>query len=311
MRGPLLAAALLLSGAARADNYDLTLERLIGPPAAGTTFNDPSLAAQTGFRSLASELGVVMAPKFLDPSDTLGWSGFHFSFDSTWTSISNRADFWKKGVRDVGTSGFLPTVTVMARKGIWAPAPSFEIGVGGSYLIDSSLFGLIGYLKLGIHEGFHRWPIPSIALRVAVSYLVGSSQLGLTVLSTDLSVSKSFGISGTLKLDPYLGANALVTFAKSGVIDTTPSVDAYKQQLTGMGTMDLNANTTFPDQDAILRWRLFVGARLVYHVLSVAAEFAWTFCNDSATHCAVDNAAKITDRSDGQAQISLSAGVVF
>lgn len=308
MRGPLFAAALLVSGSARADNYDLTLERLIGPPAAGTTFNDPNLAAQTSFRSLTSELGVVMAPKFLDPSDTLGWSGFHFSFDSTWTSISNRADFWKRGVHDVGTSGFLPTVTVMARKGIWAPAPSFEIGVGGSYLIDSSLFGLLGYVKLGVHEGFHHWPIPSIALRVAVSHLLGTSQVDLTVLSADLSVSKSFGISGTLKLDPYLGANALVTFARSGVIDTTPAIDAYKA-----GQMDLNANTTFPDQDAILRWRLFAGLRLVWSYVAITAEFAYTLCNDSASGCGDDHpgATKPFDRSNGQAQLSLSAGVIF
>jgi hypothetical protein len=301
---------LSLSKDARADDYTLTLARIIGPPPGGTMYNDPSMSAQTSYRSLMSELGVVMAPKFLDPSDTLGWSGFHFSFDSTWTSISNRADFWQRGVRDAGSSGFLPTVTVMARKGIWAPAPSFELGIGGSYLIDSPMFGLLAYAKFGIHEGFHGWAIPSIAVRLAVSHVVGTPEVDMTVISTDLSLSKSFGISGTLKLDPYLGANALVTITRSGVIDTTPNIDAYKQ---GALAPDLNANTTFPDQDAILRWRLFAGLRLVWSYLALTAEFAYTLCNDSATSCTQDHvgAKKPVDKSDGQAQLSISAGLIF
>src|SRR5690348_11059742 len=109
---------------AQADRNDFTLERLIGPPSASGMFNDPTgVPIQTQLRSLMSEMSVVMAPRFLQPSDTLGWSGFHFSLDSSFTQISNKADYWQKGVRNV-SSGFLPTLTFMARKGIWAPTPS-------------------------------------------------------------------------------------------------------------------------------------------------------------------------------------------
>ncbi len=303
-------ALMMVALPARADRNDLTLERLIGPPGVPGAFNDPNgnIPLQSSFRSLMSELGAVMAPKFLAPSDTLGYSGFHFSFDSSFTSISNKADYWRKGVRDVSSS-FLPTVTVMARKGVWAPVPSFELGVGGSYLVDSSIFALIAYAKFAILEGFHGKPMPSIALRAAVSRLLGTAQADLTVVSTDLSLSKSFGLGGTLKIDPYVGANLLVMIVRSQVIDTTPYVDAFRQNPTS--SIDLNSNTTFPDQDPILRWRLFTGLRMVYSILAITAEFAYTFCNDSALDCQRDNPNKLTDRSDGQATLSISGGLIF
>src|SRR5262245_49201070 len=114
MRALALALMLVgLRGQARAERNDLTLERLIGPPPLPGALNDPNgnIPLLSSFRSLMSELAVVMAPKFLSPSDTLGYSGFHLSFDSTFTSISNHADFWKKGVKEV-SGGFLPTLTV-------------------------------------------------------------------------------------------------------------------------------------------------------------------------------------------------------
>jgi hypothetical protein len=303
-----LGFVLLTPGAASADRNDLTLERLIGMPGVPGMFNDPSNPRiQSQYRSLLSELGTVMSPNPLTPADTLGYSGFHLSLDSTFTSINNQADYWQKGVRDVSGS-FLPTVTVLARKGLWAPTPSFEFGAGGTYLVDSSIFGLVLYLKLGIHEGFHNFPMPSIALKAGVTRLIGTSQTDLTVVSTDLTVSKSFGVAGTFKLDPFIGANLLVMIARSQVIDTTPNIDAYKQ---GPMSVDLNSNTTFPDQDNILRWRLFLGMRLVYSLLALTFQYAITFCNDTATNCLQDDGTRIFDRSDHQHQLSISAGLIF
>lgn len=295
------------AGSARADRNDLTLERLTGRPSAPGAFNDPSIQTQSAYRSLMSELGVVMAPSLLTPADSLGWSGFQFDVESRFTEISDQADFWKKGVENV-SGGFLPTISVMARKGIWAPAPSFEIGAGGTTLLDSGIYALQAYAKLGIHEGFHGWAMPSVALRAAVSRLVGTTQVDMTVVSTDVTLSKSFGVAGALQLDPYLGGNLLVDIVRSQVIDTTPDVDAYKQFPT---TIDLNSNTTFPTQDDILRWRLFFGIRMVYSVLSLDAEFSWAFCNDTANSCGKDDPTKIVDRSGGQAQLTIAAGLVF
>jgi hypothetical protein len=75
--------------------------------------------------------------------------------------------------------------------------------------------------------------------------------------------------------------------------------------------LDLNANTTFPDQDTIIRWRVFFGARLVYWKLALTIEYDYTLCNDTGTNCAKENQAKITDLSDQQSQFSFSASVFF
>jgi hypothetical protein len=294
---------------ARADRNDLTLERLLGPPKTPGAFNDPDLATQTEYRSLMSELGVVMAPTLLSPADSLGWSGFQFDLASSFTQISNQSDYWKKGVADVSSS-WLSTVSVLARKGIWAPLPSFEIGAGGTALTDSGIFALQAYAKLALHEGYHGWAMPSMALRAAVSRLVGTTQVDMTVISTDATLSKSFGLGGTMRLDPYLGANLLVTIVRSQVIDTTPNIDAYKQYPS---TVDLNSNTTFPDAagDNILRWRMFAGFRLVYSVVSLSAEFSYAFCNDTANSCGKNDLTKLMDRSNGQVQLSLAGGLIF
>lgn len=298
-----------LHGRAHADKNDFTLDRLIGRPSMMGATNDPNgnIPLQTQYRSLMSEMGVVMAPRLLSPADSLGLSGFSMTFDTSFTSINDKADYWQKGVQQVSGS-FLPTVSVTARKGLWAFFPGFEFGAGLTYLVDSSIYGLNAYVKFAIQEGFHGWILPSIAVRAAVTRLVGTQQVGMTIVSTDATISKSFGLAGTVKLDPYLGANLLVNIIRGEVIDTTPDIDAYRQ---GPGSTDLNSNTVFPTQDNILRWRLFAGFRLVYAFAVFGAEFSWAFCNDTAMSCGQTSATRITDRSDGQAQISLTAGFTF
>lgn len=306
--GLCLVAVAVLPARARGDRNDLTLERIVGMPAMGGGFNDPTdPTRQSMYRGLMSELAVVMAPHMLSPADTLGYSGFQLAFESSFTQISSNADFWQKGVEHVSGS-FLPTISVMARKGIWLPLPGFEIGAGATKLIDSSMYAVQGYAKLALHEGFHDWALPSVAVRGAVSHLLGASQVDLTTVSIDASLSKSFGIGGTVTLDPYLGADALLTFVRGQVIDTTPNVDAYRD---GAGSQDVNNNTTFPDPDTLVRWRIFAGFRLVYAFLAFTGEFTYTFCNDSAGNCGEADPLKVTDRSGGQAQINLSAGFVF
>jgi len=58
------------------------------------------------------------------------------------------------------------------------------------------------YAKFAIHEGFHDWPVPSFAVRGAVSYLTGTNQVGMTVTSLDLLISKRFGLLKTARLEP-------------------------------------------------------------------------------------------------------------
>jgi hypothetical protein len=276
-------------------------------PAMKGGVNDPNIAQQTQYKSLMSELGVVLAPRFLAPADTLGYNGFQIAFEASFTQIADKSDYWQKGVERV-SAGFLPTLSVMARKGLWLPLPGFELGAGASKLIGANMYALQAYAKLALHEGFHGWPLPSLAVRGAVSRLTGSPEVDLTVVSIDASVSKSFGLGGTVTLDPYLGGNVLLTFVRGQVIDTTPNIDAFKD---GPTSLDLNANTTFPDPDTIVRWRVFAGFRLVYSILALSGEFAYTLCNNTGRDCGRVDPNRVTDRSTGQAQISFSGSLIF
>jgi hypothetical protein len=301
-------AVLTIGVSARADRNDFTLERLVGMPSVQGTFNDPTdVTRQTLYRSLMSEMGMVFAPKLLSPADTLGYSGFQVSVDTTFTQVNKSADYWQHGVESV-SSTYLPAISVMARKGIWLPAPGFELGIGGTKLIDSNLYALQAYAKFALLEGFHHWPVPSIAFRASGAHVFGTSQVSMTLLSLDATISKSFGLGGTVKFDPYLGVNSILNFVGSEVIDTTPNIDAFRQ---GSNSIDVNSNTKFPDPDMIVRWRLFAGFRLVYSILALTGEFAYTLCNDTGSHCAAADPLRVVDRSGGQAQLSFSGSLIF
>jgi hypothetical protein len=307
-RAAVIGLVVFACGEARADSNDFSLERVVGMP---TTTNPIDLSGDvrrnTLYKSLISEMAVVLAPRFLSPSDTLGYSGFQVAFEAGFTQVSNNSEYWRKGVENV-SGEFLSTVSVMARKGIWLPLPAFEIGAGGTKLIGAGMFALQAYAKLALHEGFHGWPIPSLAVRGNVSRVAGSNQVDMTMVSIDTSVSKSFGLGGTAKLDPYLGFAALMTFARSQVIDATPHIDAYRQ---GGQSLDLNSNTTFPDPGTILRWQLFVGFRLQYSWLALTSEFVYTLCNDTGSDCGTMAANRVVDASGGQAIINLSGSLIF
>jgi hypothetical protein len=306
---PLLLACVIAGArAARADRNDLVLENLIGRPPVPGMANDPSdVVRQTAYRSLMSELSVVMSPRLGEPADTLGYSGFQLSLDARFTQVTNHADYWQQGVEHVSGS-WLSTINMMVRKGLWLPLPSLEIGVGGTKLIDSDIYSVEAYLKVALHEGYRRWPLPSIALKAAVAQVLGTPQVSLTVMSLDLTISKLIPMGGVVKLDPYLGVSTLLSFVRGQVIDTTPNIDAYRQ---GPGSTDVNSNATFPDPDTIVRWRLFTGVRLVYWKVALTTEVGYTLCNETGSSCAATDPVHVTDRSLGQTQLNVGASLLY
>jgi hypothetical protein len=291
MRRALLVVAVLAMSmgpfTARAGDNDLVLARLGSCVSGGTIQTTCDMMSQDVvpnnqlFRSLASELGVVIAPRFTSPSDTLGYSGFQFSSDFGLTSISNDQPWWcateeaNAGCSEKPTR-WLPTFAVFARKGMWLPLPSFELGGGAMHVGGTdSMWAAQAYAKFAVHEGFHTWWLPSLAARGAVSRLMGSEQIDLTVASLDISISKSFGIKGTVNASPYFGWNYLWIVPRSEVIDKTPNVDA----VTTSG--DIAMNFVFPDQDNILRQRWFFGLKLKYYVFALTFEGMIATAGDS------------------------------
>ena len=270
---------------------DLALECLIAPRAQKAS-SDPTLREQTMYRSLISELSTVMAVPVLEPADTTGYSGFHFSFDVTATTVSNDKAYWGgyqqpdgkhalAGVRHVAGK-MLPVASIMLRKGIWfplPPLPSMEIGFGASNLLQSGIYGLNGYVKLALHEGYHRVWVPSIAARATVTRIAGAPQVDLTIITAEGIISKAFGVGGTFTLEPYLGGGALFSIARSQVIDTAPTVDLYRGPTPPSASFTpqdaLTQKVVFPTQDNILRWRLFAGINMHYAIVSITGYFSY------------------------------------
>ena len=258
------ALALLLAQPATADDNDFVMSRLGVPVTDGSGQVIDVVGDNRRYRSLMSEFGVAMAPRLIEPADTLGFGGFQFAADIAFTSISSGEDYWD--VLERPSDGFLNTVGFFARKGIWLPLPSFEIGAGAVHLLDSELWAAQAYAKFAVHEGYHDLPLPSLAVRGGVSRVMGSEQIDLTVASIDIVASKSFGLGGVVNLTPYGGWNLLIIVPRSEVIDKTPNIDVLEQP------EDSTMNFVFSDQDNIYRNRFFGGVKLKYYVFTVAFE---------------------------------------
>lgn len=304
---------------AHADTNDLVLSRLALPVAQpdGSTAYIPQ---NVEFRSLASQLGVVLAPHMLTPADTVGFGGFQFTVDLSQTSIDNTASYWKAraGV-DPSASGAqgastMQTVGVFVRKGIWLPVPSFELGAGAVHLAGSDIWTGQFYGKLSLIEGYHQLPLPSLSVRGGVSRMMNERELDLTVASLDVLLSKHIGIGGTWRLEPFAGWDMLIIIPRSEVIDPTPGIDPL-----GPGTMeDAKANFVFKDQQNIYRQRLVVGSKFRYHVLQLTLELAYASAGHSVDNrpgddaCAASNAMTAacdsTDTAKSQTTLSLAAG---
>jgi hypothetical protein len=308
-----------------ADANDLVMSRL-----ATRIIEDGHVIGVAGqnleLRALSSQLGVVLAPHLLTPADTLGFAGFQFDVEASQTTIDSKQPYWRvlagspdpSGTNNVAHgAGVLRTVGLFARKGLWFPVPSFELGAGAVHLVDSSIWAVQAYGKISLHEGYHEMPIPSVAVRVALSRMMSQRELDLTVGSLDLTLSKHFGIAGTWRLDPFLGYDLLVIVPRSKVIEGTPDVDP----LADGNDMDAANNFVFRDQSAIYRHRLLAGAKLQYDIVQLTLEGQLALPGSSVDGLAVTAepcqpgstttqcAAK--DIAGTQLTLSLSAGIDF
>jgi len=314
-RGIVVALVMATAGPAAADPNDVVLSRL----ATRITDSSGNLTSVVGqnleFRGLASQLGVVLAPHLLTPADTVGFGGFQFTVDSSSTTIDRSADYWK--ALEGPAPATMQTIGFFARKGMWFPLPSFEVGAGAVHLVDSHNWTGQLYAKLALHEGYHDLPIPSLAVRGAVARMMNQRELDLTVASIDVVVSKHVGIGGTWRFDPFVGWDSLLIVPRSEVIDPTPNVDPLAM---GNQADSLN-NFVFRDQDNILRNRIFVGAKFQYYVFQLTLEAQFAFAGSSVDDRAGTNmacmpgstttACDAKDPAAAQRTLAMSAGFDF
>lgn len=214
-------------------------------------------------------------------------------------------------------AGVLRTIGAFIHKGLWLPAPSFELGAGAVHLLDSETWAAQAYVKFGIHEGYHDLAIPSIALGAAVSRLMNQRELDLTIASIDLTVSKHFALAGTWRIDPFAGYDLLAIIPRSGTLDATPNIDSTQPG----NELDASNNFSFRDQSAIYRHRILAGAKLQYDILQLTIEAQLAFAGSStdsnaggAAPCqpsSTTDTCTAQDTAATQATISISAGFDF
>jgi hypothetical protein len=201
------------------------------------------------------------------------------------TSPGGDAQIARERIRDELPSSFAPTVTVLARKGLWLPVPSFEVGVGVRHLIGSRMWAPLVQAKVALAEGFQGFPFPALAVRGSGARVIGTPDFNLTVAGLDFSASKHFGIGSTWNLAPYAGYQLLWIIADSEVLDATPSVDAMQQtadlvgrdpiEMTRCRVADCNANFSFADQSNITRHRAFFGVKANFYIASLLVEYSY------------------------------------
>ena len=196
--------------------------------------------------------------------------------------------------KDLPTS-FAPTVTILARKGIWFPGPSFEIGLGVRHLIGSQMWMPLAQVKLALHEGFQNLPIPAIAIRASGGRVMGTPDFNLNVVGLDGSLSKHFGVASSFNLTPYLGYQANWIIADAEVMDSTPGVDPMQESTGPTGTYngkpkdtiqcrhpDCRANFSFADQADITRHRIFFGLKANFYIATLTLEYTYFFAGTTS-----------------------------
>ncbi|WP_146155262.1 hypothetical protein [Enhygromyxa salina] len=254
-----------------------------------------------------------MAPRPVDPADSLGLSGFAVSADVTINTLSGDAEYWRDTTRG-SPNNVAPSLQVMGRKGLW---PGIEVGAGATHLFDSRMWAIAGYGKVSIHEGFHHLPIPSIALRGMFSRLLGAKDLDLTTISVGASLSHVFGIGSTFNITPYAGYDALLVFASTGILDATPGRDEFLEgsQPCGNGDPDcaLQSEFVFRQQDVIVRHRPYLGVRFIFSVLRIGIEAMFVPPGASSSDVALlgGSTETVSDGSGFQQQYTVSFGLDF
>lgn len=193
--------------------------------------------AQSEFKDLSTEVGLLISYVPLAPAEPLGVLGFDIGIEMTGAKISAGSSFWKAAVSD----GTPPDYIVLPRLHVQKGLP-FGIDVGAVYSTvpgsNISLYG--GEIKWAVMKG--SIVSPAVAVRGTYTTLSGVHDLDVSTYGLDASVSKGFG-----PFTPYGGIGQVW-------IDTAENA--------GLGLDDVSTSAT----------KVFAGAKFKILVLSIALQ---------------------------------------
>jgi hypothetical protein len=272
------------AAAGRAAENDLQLWRLGHPdplgchlcnglPGDSPEAGDPN--AQARFHRLASTLGLALVPPFQEPAGTLGQAGFEVGVSSSEAFLRIPGDAWPTSAAAPPRVLTVPAVTL--RKGLGA---SFELGAAVSWLSNSQIMALSAELRWAVVDGFYY--APDIALRLWGTRALGTQELDLGEGGVDVQLSKSFGVAGMVKLQPYGQGGVVLINAQSAVVNFKPTASNPRDPTAQDGVFHtiamVKSASSFPYfalPNAFLRGT--VGLRLVAGVVVLGVEggLAW------------------------------------
>lgn len=264
-RARVLAAGLLLAGfalatsPAQAKPLNLRFDSFYDPDAQAL-----SLVKNKGFERLMTEIGFAMGGRMIGPAQSLGQLGIEGALELSLVGVNGDADYWQDSVRE--PSSTVRTGQLRVRKG--GPF-GMQFGAVFTHMFDSDLYGIGAEVNMSLVDGYNA--LPDLALRIDVHTLVGNSNLAMLMQSTNLVISKSFGVGGVLSLQPWAAYSfGIVTAGLSEVV-------IYDEN---------NQDTLDPDPplrlDQVLTYshRAAFGFRLVVTRVSVGAEFLRSFTDE-------------------------------
>ena len=283
MRRTALALTILLAASARAATNDMQLWRLGHPDAitvctlcdgSDTQLQPGDPTAQYRFARLAATLALGFAPAFEDQAQTTGLSGFELGVTGQVVYPQLAPAEWPSE----GTSGFAPVPqavvipTVALRKGLGG---SLELGTAASFLAGSQTVALSAQLRWAIVEGI---AAPDIALRAWGTHLLGAQEMDLWFGGADILVSKSFGIFGTTRLQPYAQYGMVLVDATTSPINFNPGAASSANASDNRGTFH-----------RIAFWenryhRVAAGVRLVRGMMLIGVEGGLAFGSNPIQH---------------------------
>lgn len=265
---------LLLAGAARAGGNDLQLWRLGHPDPMPCTLCDGSPgdvpeagspAAQARFHRLASTLGLAFVPPFQEPAATTGQAGFEVGVSSSQAFLHIGADAWP--TVETQAAGSPPAVLILpaiaVRKGLGG---SFELGAVVQWLGGSEMMALSAELRWAAVEGIES--APDVGLRVWGSRVIGAQDLDIAAAGADVLASRSFGVAGMMKVQPYGSFGLAMINAMSSAVDFKPTAEDPARP--GIDDQVFHSVGLFRNR----YWRGGAGARLVVGTVVVGVEGA-------------------------------------
>lgn len=283
MRRIALALTILFAAGARANTNDMQLWRLGHPDTitvcticdgSDTTTQAGDPTAQYRFARLVATLALGFAPAFEDQAQTTGQSGFELGVTGAVMYPQLAPAEWPS--EGTAASGPVPQAvvipTVALRKGLGG---SLELGTAASFLFGSQTVALSAQLRWAIVEGLAG---PDIALRAWGTHLLGAQEMDLWFGGADVMISKSFGIAGTTRVQPYAQYGMALVNATTSPIDFNPGAASSSNPSDNHGSFH---HISFYEN----RYhRIVAGVRVVRGIMLLGVEGGLAFGTNPVQH---------------------------